>query len=254
MMLAPSGMEGKAALVTGAAAGLGQASATRLAELGADVAIVDIDSGGLEETAAAIGKHGRKALVLQLDLSDRANCRAAVERTLAEFGRLDALCNVAGVMYPSATPEMSDEAWDLTMKVNLEAPFFLIRAALPHLLEAEGAIVNVTSCAAFQGQAYFAAYCAAKSGLTNMTKALAMEYMKEPIRINAVAPGGMITKLTEGMAAVMDKDMELIGRIGSPRGVCEVEDVAECVAFLATPAARAYHGACINIDAGVTAD
>lgn len=253
-MLAPSDMTGKVALVTGAAAGLGRASAVRLAELGADVAILDVSVEGLEETAKAIRAHGRKALVLALDLSDRANCAAAVDRTVAEFGRLDALCNVAGVMYPSATPEMSDEAWDLTMKVNLEAPFFLIRAALPHLLEAEGAIVNVTSCAAFQGQAYFAAYCATKSGLTNMTKALAMEYMKEPIRINAVAPGGMITKLTEGMAAVMDKDLELIGRIGSPRGVCEIEDVAECVAFLATPAARAYHGACINIDAGVTAD
>jgi NAD(P)-dependent dehydrogenase (short-subunit alcohol dehydrogenase family) len=87
-----------------------------------------------------------------------------------------------------------------------------------------------------------------------MTKALAMEYMKAPIRINAVAPGGMMTKLTEGMGAVMDKDLELINRIGSPRGLCEIEDVAECVAFLATPAARSYHGACINIDAGVTAD
>jgi len=253
-MLAPSDMTGKIALVTGAARGLGQASAKRLAELGADVAIVDVDAGALAETAQAIREMGRKVLELPLDLSVRANCALAVEKTFAEFGRLDALCNVAGVMFPAATPEMSDEAWDLTMKVNLEAPFFLIRASLPHLLEAEGAIVNVTSCAAFQGQAYFAAYCAAKSGLTNMTKALAMEYMKAPIRINAVAPGGMMTKLTEGMGAVMDKDLELIGRIGSPRGLCEIEDVAECVAFLATPAARSYHGACINIDAGVTAD
>lgn len=253
-MLAPSDMTGKVALVTGAAMGLGRASAIRLAELGADVAIVDVNGDALAETAQAIRDQGRKALELPLDLSQRANCAGAVEATLGEFGRLDALCNVAGVMFPSATPDMSDEAWDLTMKVNLEAPFFLIRAALPHLLEAEGAIVNVTSCAAFQGQAYFAAYCAAKSGLTNMTKALAMEYMKAPIRINAVAPGGMMTKLTEGMAAVMDKDMELIARIGSPRGLCEIEDVAECVVFLATPAARSYHGACINIDAGVTAD
>ena len=253
-MLAPSDMSGKVALVTGAAAGLGKASALRLAELGADVALVDIAADRLEETASAIRDLGRKALVLPLDLTERANCREAVDKTVAEFGRLDALCNVAGVMFPSATPEMTDEAWDLTMKVNLEAPFFLIRAALPHLLEAKGAIVNVTSCAAFQGQAYFAAYCATKAGLTNMTKALAMEYMKEPIRINAVAPGGMMTGLVHGMAAIMDRDKELIGRIGSPRGMCEIEDVAECVAFLATDAARSYHGACINIDAGVTAD
>jgi NAD(P)-dependent dehydrogenase (short-subunit alcohol dehydrogenase family) len=253
-MRTPSDMTGKVALVTGAARGLGQASALRLAELGANVAIVDVDAAELAGTAQAIREMGREALELALDLSVRANCTGAIDNTIAKFGRLDALCNVAGVMFPSATPEMSDEAWDLTMKVNLEAPFFLIRASLPHLLEAEGAIVNVTSCAAFQGQAYFAAYCAAKSGLTNMTKALAMEYMKEPIRINAVAPGGMLTKLTEGMGPIMDKDSELIGRIGSPRGMCEIDDVAECVAFLATPAARSYHGACINIDAGVTAD
>ena len=253
-MLTPSDMTGKVALVTGAARGLGAASATRLAELGADVAIVDVDAQALAQTAQAIRDMGRKVLELPLDLSVRGNCAGAVERVLAEFGRLDGLCNVAGVMYPSATPEMSDEAWDLTMKVNLEAPFFLIRAAIPQLLERQGAIVNVTSCAAFQGQAYFAAYCATKAGLTHMTKALAMEYMKTPLRINAVAPGGMMTQLAQGMGPVMDKDPELLTRLGSLRGMCEIEDVAECVAFLATPAARSYHGACINIDAGITAD
>ena len=254
-MLAASDMTGKAVLVTGAAAGLGRASAIRLAELGADLALVDIAAAGLAETATAIRQLERKALVLPLDLSDRANCRTAVERSVAQFGRLDALCNVAGVMIPGPTPAMTDEAWDLTLAVNLAAPFFLIRAAIPHLLEAHGAIVNVTSCAAFQGQAYFAAYCATKAGLTQMTKALAMEYMKAPIRINAVAPGGMITGLTEGMKLLPpETDWSLVQRIGSPRGVCEIADVAECVAFLATDAARAYHGACINIDAGVTAD
>ena len=99
-MMTPSDMTGRAALVTGAAAGLGQASAIRLAEVGADVAIVDIAEAGLEQTAQAIRALGRKALVLPLDLSQRANCRMAVERTVAEFGRLDALCNVAGVMIP----------------------------------------------------------------------------------------------------------------------------------------------------------
>ncbi|KHK89471.1 SDR family NAD(P)-dependent oxidoreductase [Novosphingobium malaysiense] len=253
-MLQPADMTGKVALVTGAAAGLGRATALRLAAVGASVAIADIDSEGLAETAEQIRAGGGKALRLILDLADRANCDRAVAATLAEYGRLDALCNVAGVMKPGPTPEFSDEAWDLTMKVNLEAPFFMIRASLPHLLDSHGAIVNVTSCAAFQGQAYFAAYCATKAGLTNMTKALAMEYMKAPIRINAVAPGGMMTGLVGGMAALADCDQDLIGRIGSPRGLCEIEDVAETVAFLATPAARSYHGACINIDAGVTAD
>lgn len=250
----PSDMSGKVALVTGAGAGLGQATAIRLAEVGADVAILDIAEAGLAATAAAIERYGRRALVLPLDLSNRANCAAAVEQTVAAFGRLDALCNIAGVMLPGRTTAITDAEWDLTMAVNLEAPFFTIRAALPHLLSAKGAIVNVTSCAAFQGQAYFAAYCATKSGLTNMTKALAMEYSKEPIRINAVAPGGMMTGLVQGMGRLADCDWSLIGRIGSVRPeLCEIEDVAECVVFLASDAARGFHGACIQIDAGVTA-
>jgi NAD(P)-dependent dehydrogenase (short-subunit alcohol dehydrogenase family) len=253
-MMTPSDMTGRVALVTGAAAGLGQATAIRLASVGADVALVDIAEQGLEETAKTIRDMGRKALVLALDLSDRANCRHAVERAVESFGRLDALCNVAGVMLPGPTVDITDAEWDLTMAVNLEAPFFLIRAAIPHLLETKGAVVNVTSCAAFQGQAYFAAYCATKSGLTNMTKALAMEFMHQPIRVNAVAPGGMMTGLTAGMYRLKDCDPSLIGKIASARPeLCEIEDVAECVAFLATDAARGYHGACINIDAGVTA-
>lgn len=253
-MMAPSDMTGRVALVTGAAAGLGQASAVRLAEVGADVTLVDIAEAGLAETAAKIHALGRKALVLPLDLSQRASCRAAVERTVERFGRLDALCNVAGVMLPGPTAAVTDEAWDLTMAVNLAAPFFLIRAAIPHLLEAKGAIVNVTSCAAFQGQAYFAAYCATKSGLANMTRALAMEFSNQPLRVNAVAPGGMMTALTGGMKLLPpETDWPLVQRIGGPRGMCEIEDVAECVAFLATDAARGYHGSVINIDAGVTA-
>lgn len=253
-MFKPSDMTGKVALVTGAAAGLGQATAIRLAEAGADVAILDVAAAGLVETAQAIQALGRKLLVLPFDLSERDNCRLAVAKTMAEFGRLDALCNVAGVMLPGRTTEITDAEWDLTMAVNLEAPFFTIRAAIPHLLESKGAVVNVTSCAAFQGQAYFAAYCATKSGLTNMTKALAMEFMHQPIRFNAVAPGGMMTGLTQGMSRLADCDWSLIGRIGSARPeLCEIEDVAECVAFLATDAAKGYHGACIQIDAGVTA-
>ncbi len=253
-MMAPSDMRGKVALITGAAAGLGQATAIRLAAVGADVAILDIAAAGLEETAAKIRALGSKVLVLPLSLAERANCVAAVARTVSEFGRLDALCSVAGVMLVGESASYSDEDWDLSLAVNLTAPFVLARAAIPHLLEASGAIVNVTSCAAFQGQAYFAAYCATKAGLTNMTKALAMEFMHQPIRINAVAPGGMMTGLTQGMGRIMHLDMGLIGRIGSARPeLCEIEDVAECVAFLATDAARGYHGACIQIDAGVTA-
>jgi NAD(P)-dependent dehydrogenase (short-subunit alcohol dehydrogenase family) len=246
-------MTGKAALVTGAANGLGRATALRLARAGADVCLVDFDAEALEAAAGEVRALGVRALAHATDLSVRENCPAAVAAAADAFGRLDALCNVAGVYMPRHTPQMSAEDFDKTLAVNLSAPFFLIQAAIPRLLEADGAIVNVTSCAAHSAQAYMAAYCATKAGLSQMTKALAMEYMHKPIRINAVAPGGMITKLTMTAQWPQDMDAALFGRGAPLRGVIEVEDAADLVAFLASDAARGYHGACINIDKGITA-
>ncbi|MBV1917870.1 MAG: SDR family oxidoreductase [Sphingomonadaceae bacterium] len=249
-MLARSDMTGKIALVTGAAGGLGGATALRLADLGADIAIADISAEGLEETATKIRAKGRKALELPVDLTNRGDCASAVERTVAEFGRIDALCNIAGILLCGPSETFAEESWDLVIKVNLEAPFFLSRAAIPHMLEKGGGIVNVCSTASFKAQAYFSAYCASKAGLLHLTKTMAVEYIKTPIRINAVAPGGMETPLIANVGPAAGGDPELFGRLGNPRGLCEIEDVADTVAFLATPAARSYHGACINIDAG----
>jgi NAD(P)-dependent dehydrogenase (short-subunit alcohol dehydrogenase family) len=169
------------------------------------------------------------------------------------FGRLDALCNVAGVIFFANTAEMPAVEWDKTLAVNLSAPFRLIQAALPHLLAAEGAVVNVTSTAAFIGEAYAAAYCATKAGLNQMTKALAMEFMHRPIRFNAVAPGGMMTNIGANLRMPEGADHALIARFSGLRGLVEVDEVAEMVAFLASPAASAFHGACITMDKGITA-
>lgn len=188
-----------------------------------------------------------------VDLSQTGQCPDIVQKTLDTFGQLDALCNVAAVFIPEHTHQMTDDAWDATIAVNLTAPFKLIRAAIPHLLKTQGAIVNVTSCAAFMGQAYLAAYSSTKAALTHMTKSLAMEYMHQPIRINAVAPGGMMTALTEGLRNLEDPDPSLLGRIAPLRGLVEIDLVGEMVAFLATDAAKGYHGACINMDNGITA-
>lgn len=248
-----SDMKGKAVLVTGAAAGLGRATALILARAGADVALVDVNAVGLEETVGQVRALGVKALVHAADLAAAGNCRPAVDAAVATFGRLDALCNVAGVFIPAHSTEMSPADYDKTIAVNLTAPFFLMQAAIPHLLETNGAIVNVTSCAAINAQAYTAAYCATKAGLTHMTKALAMEYMHKPIRINAVAPGGMMTALAGGLRNLNAPDVSLIKRYSPLRGLNEIEDVADMVAFLASDAARGYHGACISVDQGVTA-
>ncbi len=190
-------MSGKAALVTGAASGLGRATALRLAEAGAQLCLIDVSADGLAETAGLAGD--AEVLVHQADLSDAEACAPAVAAAVARFGRLDALCNIAGIIKFANSHEMPRELWDRTIAINLTAPFLLSQAAIPHLLESNGAIVNCASTAAFVGEAYAAAYCASKAGLVQMTKAMAMEYVRKPIRINAVAPGGMMTNIASGM-------------------------------------------------------
>jgi NAD(P)-dependent dehydrogenase (short-subunit alcohol dehydrogenase family) len=246
-------MSDEAALVTGAASGLGRGTALALARAGANVCIVDINAAGLEETAQQVRAIGRKALVHATDLSIAENCEAAVAAALASFGRLDALCNVAGLIIFTHSTQMTVKDWDKTLAVNLSAPFHLSKAAIPHLLERDGAIVNVTSCAAYIGEAYAAAYCATKAGLNAMTKAMAMEYMHKPIRINAVAPGGMKTNIAANLRMPEGADHALIKRFSGMRGLVEVDDVAEMVVYLASDAGRGFHGACVTMDRGITA-
>jgi NAD(P)-dependent dehydrogenase (short-subunit alcohol dehydrogenase family) len=253
-MQQPSDMKGKAALITGAAAGLGRATALTLGQAGADVCLVDVNARGLEETATQLRALGVKAKSYPVDLAVRDNCFSAVAAAVDAFGRLDALCNVAGVFIPCHATDMAAADWEKTIAINLSAPFFLIQAAIPHLLKTNGAVVNVTSCAAFVGQAYLAAYSATKAALTHMTKSLAMEYMHKPIRFNAVAPGGMATALASNMRSLPnDVDVSLLKRFTPLRGLVEIDDVAAMVAFLASDAARGYHGASISIDSGITA-
>lgn len=252
-MHAPSDMKGKAVLVTGAASGLGRATALAFAEAGADLCIVDLNAEGLNETAASARWLGRQVCAYPADLSKAESCGEAVAAAVESFGRLDALCNIAGILYFSHSTEMTQAQWDKTIAVNLSAPFFLSQAAIPHLLENHGAIVNVTSSGGVIGEAYLAAYCAAKAGLAHMTKAMAMEYIHKPIRINAVAPGGMATGIANNMKMPDDVDFALIKRFTPLRGVVEVEDVAQTIAFLASDAARGFHGAVISIDSGITA-
>jgi NAD(P)-dependent dehydrogenase (short-subunit alcohol dehydrogenase family) len=249
----PSDMKGKAALVTGAASGLGRGTALALARAGADVFLVDVNAAGLEETANAAKALGVKAQVHATDLSKAENCKAAVDAAVETFGRLDALCNIAGVIYFANAHEMPKADWDKTIAVNLSAPFHLIQAAIPHLIANTGAVVNVTSSGGFVGEAYLAAYCATKAGLAHMTKALAMEYTHKPIRFNAVAPGGMMTNIGTNLKMPEGVNYDLIKRFSGLRGMVEVDDVAELIAFLASDAARGYHGAVLSIDKGITA-
>ena len=252
-MIAAGSMKEKSALVTGAASGLGQATAKALARAGADLLLVDVNAEGLEETARSVAEAGSRAQVHATDLSAADNCRAAVAAAVDTFGRLDALCNIAGIIVFTHAHEMAQRDWERTIAINLSAPFYLMQESIPHLLKADGAIVNVSSSGAFVGEAYVGAYCAAKAGLTHLTKALAMEYVHQPIRINAVAPGGMATPLGHTIRMPEDVNYDLIKRFSGLRGLVEVDDVAELIAYLCSDSGRGYHGACINIDRGITA-
>ena len=252
MTLIPD-MKGEAAVVTGAASGLGRATAVKLAEAGANLCLVDFNQAGLDETAAMLSDSGVEVILHLADLSDPDACRAPVDVAVERFGRLDALCNIAGLIRFANSPQMPREDWDRTIAVNLTAPFLLSQAAIPHLLETEGAIVNCSSTAAFVGEAYAAAYCASKVGLLQMTKAMAMEFSRKPIRINAVAPGGMMTNIGNNMQMPENVEIDLIQRFSGLRGLVEVDDVADVICMLASDAGRGFHGSCVTIDAGITA-
>lgn len=242
-------MSGKVALVTGAASGLGRATALALSTAGASVYLVDVNAEGLAETVGMI----EGAASETADLSDAQTCGKVVAAAVETFGRLDALCNVAGLIYLANSADMPLDQFRRTLDVNLAAPFLLSQAAIPHLLETDGAIVNVASSASFIGEAYAAAYCASKWGIIGMTKAMAMEFQKKPIRINAVAPGGMVTNIAANFVPPEGCDFDLIKRFSGMRGTVEVEDVANMIVLLASDAGRGFHGACINIDKGITA-
>jgi meso-butanediol dehydrogenase / (S,S)-butanediol dehydrogenase / diacetyl reductase len=241
-----SALDGKVALITGTSAGLGAATARLFADRGASVFGIARDAERMAEVFADV-PGGRYASV---DVTTPAACRQAVADCVAAFGRLDVLVNVAGFHRMRHTVTTTDEDWDHDLAVNLNGPFYLCRAALPHLLEAGGNIVNVASIAGVEGEVYSAGYCAAKHGLVGLTRALAVEFTKETLRVNVVCPGGMPTAQATDFQAPENADWDLIMRIAAPRGFMETADVARVIAFLASDDAAAIHGAVYRVDNG----
>lgn len=242
-------LTGKVALVTGASSGLGAAVAQLFARRGATVFGLARDAERLATVFADVPA-GHYA---PTDIGTAEACAAAVQQCVEKFGRLDVLANVAGAHQMRHTLAVTDDEWAHDLAVNLNGPFFLCRAALPHLLETAGNIVNVASIAGVEGQAYSAGYCAAKHGLVGLTRSLAVEFTAEKLRVNAVCPGGMLTPQVTNFQLPEGADVNLIMRVASPRGMSAPADVAEVIAFLASDAAAAVHGAVYMTDNGKTA-
>ena len=238
-------LDGKVALVTGVSSGLGAAVAKLFAERGATVFGIARDA----ERMAAVFTEVPGGHFASVDITDPAACREAVEQCVQRFGRLDVLVNNAGFHQMRHTPQVTDEEWAYDLAVNLSAPFYLCRAAIPHLLDG-GNIVNVSSVAGVEGEVYSAGYCSAKHGLVGLTKALAVEYTRERLRVNVVCPGGMLTPQATEFSAPDNADYKLIMRIAAPRGLMEAADVAAVIAFLASDDAAAVHGSVYEIDNG----
>jgi NAD(P)-dependent dehydrogenase (short-subunit alcohol dehydrogenase family) len=245
--------EGKAALVTGAASGIGRATALRLAEEGAAIHGVDLDEAGLAETASLVQAAGGKMSASRHDLSRRDACFAAVDAAHASLGRLDVLGNIAGISRFHLFEELPESDWNLMVAVNLSAVLWTSQAALPQLVESKGAIVNVASVAGLIGQAYTVAYCATKGGVVQLTRSLAMEYIERGVRVNAVAPGGVDTPMNRTMHFPKAMDWKLVKPYMGRRGMAQPGEIAAAIAYLASDEARFVHGAILSIDGGVAA-
>jgi meso-butanediol dehydrogenase/(S,S)-butanediol dehydrogenase/diacetyl reductase len=247
--------DGKVALITGAGSGMGRAITLRLAGEGATVLALDIDADRLADTQAlAKGTASTKGAVSvrRADVSEPAACQEAVDACVEEFGRLDILGNVAGIFLAEHTTKVTLQQYRRVMAVNLDAYFFLAQAAIPHLLRTDGTIVNIASNAGLQGVPYAAAYSMSKGGVIQLTRSLAVEFLKTRLRVNAIAPAGTNTNIATGVTFPPDMDVDLARRLSGLRGLAEPEEVAALFRFLASDEARSVTGAVYTLDNGLT--
>jgi 3-oxoacyl-[acyl-carrier protein] reductase len=235
-------LQGKVALVTGAAQGIGREIALAFADAEADVAVNDLQAGtALNSVAQEVIRRGRRALPLPANVASPDDVTGMVDNTLAHFGRIDILVNNAGIMSEIPFLELTIEQWDQVIDVDLRGVFLCTRAVLPHMVKGRsGSIINISSQLGQKGAPTLAHYCAAKGGVLAFTRSLAREFGEYGIRVNAIAPGPLDTEMTRPYASpewLANKVSQTVsGRLGKP------EEIAPTAVFLASDAAALYTG------------
>lgn len=242
----------KVVIVTGAASGIGKATAQRMAREGARLVLGDINADGAQDVADSLNAE-IQPVVIGFDAGDPASCRAFVRSAAEAAGSLDMLCNIAGIMDWAPLDQFGEERWERMMRVNLSGMFYLCQAVIPHLLKTKGNIVNISSAAGLVGIAYTTAYCATKHGVIGLTKSLAIEFASAGVRVNAICPTGVKTPMTAG-AFPEGIDMALLMRNASKMGdFIEADEVAGAIAYLGSDDARSVSGVAMPVDGAQTA-
>lgn len=241
--------EGKVAVVTGAARGIGQAIAKKLAQEGANVAICDLQAEWLAETAGIVQGFGRKALPLAVDVGDSDAVNACISEVVKVFGKVDIMVNNAGITKDTLLVRMSDEDWDAVLRVNLKGTFLFSRAVAKHMMkQRSGAIINIASISGIIGTAGQANYAASKAGVIALTKSTANELAGRGVRANAIAPGFISSKMTDALSEDVRK--QYLSRIPLAR-FGTVEDIANAVVFLASEQSSYLTGQTLNVNGGM---
>jgi len=242
-------LEGKVAIVTGAASGIGRGISLRLAEMGAFVAVLDIDEIKGREVADEIGN----AVFHNCDVRSAADCRRATDSVIEKWGHIDILCNCAGIAIRKDVIELSVEEWDRALDVTLKGIYVLSHEVIPHMLRGGGSIINIGSGWSLKGGPRAAAYCAAKGGTVTLTRAMAIDHGKHNIRVNCVCPGDIDTPMLHSECAQLGEDAQAFMREAANRPLARVgtpDDVANAVLFLASPMSSWITGAALVVDGG----
>ena len=239
----------KVVFVTGAASGIGHATCIRLAEEGANIVCSDVNN--VEGIVAKVKELGRDAIGFTCDVSDEEAVVATVKSAMEHFDKLDVLCNVAGIMRSDHTHELAFKDWKKILAVNVDGTFLMTRECLPHLLKRKGSnVVNISSTAALGSHPWMAAYAASKGGILSFTRSIAVEYVKQGLRANAICPGGIATPFHAQFKMPKGGDMDLLKGAMPFMKYAGPEHVASTIAFVASDDARYMTGAEIRVDGG----